>query len=132
MPPVWSSDFPLRFLGAIAWPARSRANLITRAAGKLGSLRELERPRSLGSGGRVGVAAVSGPADADRLDRGIAFLRKKGYEVVEAANLRARSGFLAGTDAQRAGGYRALLADRSVDAIVFARGGYGASRVLPH
>lgn len=27
MPPVWSSDFPPRFLGAIAWPARSRVNI---------------------------------------------------------------------------------------------------------
>ena len=26
MPPVWSSDFPLRFLGAITWPARSRGD----------------------------------------------------------------------------------------------------------
>src|SRR5215813_9107612 len=33
MPPVWSSDFPLRFPGAIAWPARSRGESTTRDAG---------------------------------------------------------------------------------------------------
>ena len=36
----------------------------------------------------------------------------------------------AGSDADRAEGYRALLRDPSVDAIFFARGGYGSSRVL--
>jgi muramoyltetrapeptide carboxypeptidase len=103
-----------------------------RDAGKLGSLRHLERPRSLRPGGRVGVAAVSGPVDEEKLDCGIASLRNKGYEVVEAENLRARTGFLAGSDGSRAAGYRALLADPSVEAIFFARGGYGASRTLPH
>lgn len=39
-------------------------------------------------------------------------------------------GFLAGSDDVRAAGYRRLLTDPSVDAIVFARGGYGASRIL--
>jgi len=29
MPPVWSSDFPPRSLGAIAWPARSRRHSIS-------------------------------------------------------------------------------------------------------
>jgi muramoyltetrapeptide carboxypeptidase len=90
------------------------------------------RPGRLTSGARIGVAAVSGLVDGEKLDLGIGFLRSKGYEVVEALNLRARSGFFAGSDAERAAGYRALLCDPSVDAIFFARGGYGASRVLRH
>jgi muramoyltetrapeptide carboxypeptidase len=51
---------------------------------------------------------------------------------VEAENVRRRDGFLAGSDSERATGYRALLRDPSVDAIFFARGGYGASRALGH
>jgi muramoyltetrapeptide carboxypeptidase len=90
------------------------------------------RPGRLTSGARIGVAAVSGPVQEERLDRGIGSLRSKGYEVVEASNLRARKAFLAGGDEERAAGYRALLCDPSVDAIFFARGGYGASRVLRH
>jgi muramoyltetrapeptide carboxypeptidase len=78
----------------------------------------------------VGVAAISGPLEEARLERGLDLLRSRGYRVVEASNLRRREGFLAGTDAERARGYRELLSDPSVDAIFFARGGYGASRIL--
>lgn len=91
---------------------------------------DLIKPPRLKRGDRIGVAAVSGPVDAERLNRGIAFLAAKGYDVVEASNLRSRSGFLAGTDRERAEAYLRLLGDDSVRAIFFARGGYGSSRVL--
>jgi muramoyltetrapeptide carboxypeptidase len=78
------------------------------------------------------VAAVSGPVDEGRLDHGLAFLRGRGYGIREASNLRFRRGFLAGTDAERAQGYRELARDPRVDAIFFARGGYGSSRILAH
>ncbi len=90
----------------------------------------LLRPPRLKAGGTIGVAAISGAVDPSRLDAGIARLRGRGYSVVEAANLRRTDGMFAGSDADRAEGYRALLRDPRVDAIFFARGGYGASRVL--
>ena len=93
---------------------------------------ELTRPRRLRSGATIGVAAVSGPVDPEKLERGIACLRASGYEVAEASNLHTGRGFLAGSDRERAAGYRALLCDPSVEAIFFARGGYGASRILRH
>ncbi len=88
------------------------------------------KPRRLAPNATIGVAALSGPVDLDSLDRGLSALRAKGYRIAEAANLRSRLGFLAGSDAARAAGYRSLLTDPSIDAIFFARGGYGASRVL--
>ncbi len=88
------------------------------------------KPPALKPGATIGIAALSGPVEADRLERGISHLRKKGYRIVEAANLRKRSGFLAGSDEERASGYRELLRDPVVDAIFFARGGYGSSRTL--
>lgn len=88
------------------------------------------KPPRLRPGATIGVANVSGPVDVTRLERGLASLRSRGYRVVEAANLRRGEGFLAGDDAERAAGYRELLRDPGVDAIFFARGGYGASRVL--
>ncbi len=90
------------------------------------------RPPRLQPGATIGVAAISGPVDEDRLRRGVASIERRGYRVVLASNARSRSGFLAGADEERAAGYRELLARRDVDAIVFARGGYGASRVLRH
>lgn len=78
------------------------------------------------------MAAVSGPVEAGKLERGIACLKRKGYRIAEAENLRESHGFLAGSDVERAAGYRRLLTDPSVEAIFFARGGYGASRILRH
>jgi len=68
--------------------------------------------------------------DEARLERGLDALRSKGYLVAEAANLRRRDGFFAGSDDERAAAYRELLRDPAVDAIFFARGGYGASHIL--
>jgi muramoyltetrapeptide carboxypeptidase len=68
--------------------------------------------------------------DPARLDAGVRALEQRGYRVVLAANARARRGFLAGSDTERAEGYRGLIRDPAVDAIFFARGGYGASRIL--
>ena len=92
---------------------------------------DLIKPPALRPGVAIGVAAISGPVEESRLEAGLAKVRARGYRVVEASNLRRRAGFLAGTDEERAAGYRELLRDRSVDAIVFARGGYGAMRVVP-
>jgi muramoyltetrapeptide carboxypeptidase len=91
---------------------------------------ELIKPPRLTAGATIGIAAISGPVDESRLALGVDRLRRKGYRVLEAENLRRRRGFLAGTDQERAAGYRALLSDPDVDAIFFARGGYGSSRVL--
>jgi muramoyltetrapeptide carboxypeptidase len=88
-------------------------------------------PPALKPGGTIGVAALSGRVDPARLDRGLAYLRSRGYRVVEAANLRHAHGDFAGTDGERAAGYRALIENSPVDAIFFARGGWGAARVLP-
>jgi muramoyltetrapeptide carboxypeptidase len=88
------------------------------------------RPPRLRRGATIGIAAVSGPVDEDRLRRGVAELERRGYRVRLASNALARRSFLAGSDDERARGYRELLADPDVEAIFFARGGYGASRVL--
>ncbi|MDQ5857777.1 MAG: LD-carboxypeptidase, partial [Acidobacteriota bacterium] len=90
------------------------------------------RPPRLQRGATIGVAAVSGPVDESRLSAGVAALERKGYRVVLASNVLARTGFLAGSDRERADGYRELLRNPDVDAIFFARGGYGSVRILPH
>jgi muramoyltetrapeptide carboxypeptidase len=95
-------------------------------------MRDFVRPPRLRPGATLGIAAISGPVDEDRLRRGVAGLERRGYRVVPARNVGSRRGFLAGSDEERAVGYRELLARPDVDAIVFARGGYGASRILRH
>lgn len=88
-------------------------------------------PPAVASGDRVGVAALSGPVDPGRLERGLAALARLGFEPVPAANLRSRQGLFAGADDERLAAFHALAGDPSVKAIVFARGGHGVLRLLP-
>ncbi len=82
-------------------------------------------------GARVGVAALSGPVDPQRLDVGLDALRALGFEPVVAANVGRRCGLFAGDDAARLDGFHSLADDPTIEAIVFARGGHGVLRLLP-
>jgi muramoyltetrapeptide carboxypeptidase len=77
------------------------------------------------------VAALSGPVDPERLDRGLAALRRLGFEPVLADNVLSRQGLFAGGDAERLAAFHRLAADPTLRAIFFSRGGYGLMRVLP-
>jgi muramoyltetrapeptide carboxypeptidase len=85
--------------------------------------------RGLRPGGHLRVIAPSGPFDRAYFDRGIARLRER-YVVSFDEHIFDREGFLAGSDARRADELHAALSDASVDAIVCARGGHGATRIL--
>ncbi|HEU5179276.1 MAG TPA: LD-carboxypeptidase [Candidatus Polarisedimenticolia bacterium] len=87
-------------------------------------------PPPLKPGARLGVVAPAGPIRAAQLRAGLAYLKERGYRVVEGSHLRDRRGYLAGTDAGRAADLNRAMADRSLDAVVFARGGYGSARFL--
>ncbi len=88
-------------------------------------------PPAVHPGDRVGVAALSGPVDPERLEAGLQAVAEMGYEPVEAVNLRTRLGLFAGSDDERLEGFHRLAADPSVRAIIFARGGHGVLRLLP-
>lgn len=79
------------------------------------------------------MAALSGPVQPERLEAGVAALRRLGFEPVLADNLRSlsRHGLFAGDDAERLAAFHRLAADRDLPAILFARGGSGLLRVLP-
>jgi muramoyltetrapeptide carboxypeptidase len=87
-------------------------------------------PPPLAPGGTIGVVAPAGPIRPRALREGLAYLRDRGYRVVEGRNLRRRHHFLAGTDDERADDLNRAIADSRLDAIIFARGGYGCARIL--
>jgi muramoyltetrapeptide carboxypeptidase len=88
-------------------------------------------PPPAGPGDRVGVAALSGPVDPERLERGLEALRGLGFEPVLADNAASREGLFAGGDAARLAAFHRLAADTDLPAILFTRGGHGVLRVLP-
>jgi muramoyltetrapeptide carboxypeptidase len=69
--------------------------------------------------------------DTALLETGREFLSRLGYRVKHGACLGLRTGYLAGSDGERRAEINEFLMDPEVKAVFFARGGYGAMRVLP-
>jgi len=91
----------------------------------------LIRPRALPPSANIAVLAASGPSDRARIEQGAAAIERRGHRVVLAGNLDARfHGYLAGSDDERAEELNRFLRDPQFDAFFFARGGYGAMRIL--
>ncbi|MGW1744422.1 S66 peptidase family protein [Streptomyces sp. NPDC002092] len=91
------------------------------------------RPSRLASGARVAVVAPSGPVPEERVQAGLDLLRGWDLDPVVAPHVLDRHGefdYLAGTDADRAADLQAAWCDPSVDAVLCARGGYGAQRMV--
>ncbi len=85
--------------------------------------------RPLAPGDAIAVVAPSSPFPHDELWRGLAWLRAR-YRVRLRADALARDGYLAGSDERRAEELASALLDDDIKAVVAARGGYGALRVL--
>ncbi|MHA6765045.1 S66 peptidase family protein [Streptacidiphilus sp. PAMC 29251] len=93
----------------------------------------LIRPPRLRAGDRVAVVAPSGPVRPDRLERGVELLRSWGLRVEVLPHVLAghpELSYLAATDQQRAADLQRAWLDPDVAAVVCARGGYGAQRVV--
>jgi muramoyltetrapeptide carboxypeptidase len=88
------------------------------------------RPAPLHAGSFVRVVAPSSPFDGARFDRGLALLQTR-YRAHLADALFEHAGYLAGTDQVRLQGLLDALADPHAHAIIAARGGFGATRLLP-
>lgn len=86
--------------------------------------------RPLGPGAHIALVAPSSPFDTDGFERGVEKLRRR-YEVSYSAEIFERKGYLAGSDEHRLRALQAALANPRVDAIIAARGGYGATRIAP-
>jgi muramoyltetrapeptide carboxypeptidase len=87
----------------------------------------------LRTGDLIGVVSPASPIDdPTRLEQGIRYLESCGYRAMTGTHVGQRSGYLAGTDEERAGDLHAMFADRRVKAIMCIRGGYGTPRLLAH
>jgi muramoyltetrapeptide carboxypeptidase len=88
-------------------------------------------PARLRPGDLIGVIAPASPMDdCTRVERGVRYLESCGYRTITGKHAGKRSGYLAGTDEERAEDIGAMFADRRVNAIICIRGGYGTPRLL--
>ncbi|MFA6955862.1 MAG: LD-carboxypeptidase [Thermoanaerobaculia bacterium] len=91
----------------------------------------LRLPRALLPGGTIAVLAIASPSAKERIEPAAAALRARGFDVRIASNSYVRvRGYLAGDDAVRLDSLNSALRDDDIDAIFFARGGYGTMKLL--
>ncbi len=80
----------------------------------------------------IGIISISGPVDQQLLLDGLRKVHYMGFDSLTGPNIFKKKGYLAGTDSERVSDLNKALADPHIHAIIFARGGYGAMRILDH
>ncbi|MGE0199710.1 MAG: LD-carboxypeptidase [Candidatus Melainabacteria bacterium] len=94
----------------------------------------LLKPGALKPGAVIAVVSASAPTpQADEaFERGRLLLEDQGFQVRLMPHAADAWAYLAGSDVDRLSDLHAAFADPGVDAVLCARGGYGAMRLLPH
>jgi muramoyltetrapeptide carboxypeptidase len=91
----------------------------------------LVKPKRLREGDVVGLIAPGGVLDPAGVERRVKNLESLGFKVRVGKHLLAARGGYAGSAGQRVGDLHAMFRDREVAAIWAARGGSGATALLP-
>ncbi len=87
-------------------------------------------PSYLSPGDTIGVMCPSGFMPEEKYSTCIKVLKEWGYYVKEGNTLRSQYNYFSGTDEQRLNDLQQMLDDEDVKAILFARGGYGLTRII--
>ncbi|MFZ5825069.1 MAG: S66 peptidase family protein [Bacillota bacterium] len=90
----------------------------------------LTKPRPVSYGGLIGIISPSSPVDREALEAGLARLHAFGYRTLVGDHVLDQRGYLAGDDEARATDFNRIWANPEVEAVLCARGGYGAMRIL--
>src|SRR5438045_3020843 len=93
----------------------------------------LRPPRALPPSPHLAVLALSSPSELPRITEAVAKLEARGVRVTLAPNIGSHgssAGYLAGDDEERLSVANAFFRSDDYDGFLFARGGYGAMRIL--
>ena len=88
------------------------------------------QPSHLKQGDTIGIVCPSGYIPLEKVQICIQTLEKWGYQVRLGKTVGAKKDSFSGTDTERAADLQFMLDDPTVKAILCARGGYGASRII--
>jgi muramoyltetrapeptide carboxypeptidase len=90
-------------------------------------------PRAVRPGDRIALVAPASAFAREEFERGVAELRRLGYDPVWDESVFARDGgYLAGATETRAAAFLRAWDDPGVSALIAVRGGYGSVHLLPH
>ena len=87
--------------------------------------------KRLCKGDCIGVCSTSSPTNADDIARLTAYFETWGFQVKVAPHTLLDQGYMAGSARERTEDFNALVADKSVNAIMTANGGTGAIQIIP-
>ena len=87
--------------------------------------------RRIKPGDTIGIVAPAGPFDRQTFFRGVRIIEDLGFKIFIPPGIFEKNRYLAGSDKHRVQFVNQLFADKSIDAIICARGGYGSMRILP-
>lgn len=90
------------------------------------------RPQILRRGDTIGVVTLGSPLDSEIINERVATLKDMGFQVVLGKHAYQYSGIAAGTNEQRASDLMSMFTNKSVRAILPARGGTGVGGILPY
>lgn len=93
----------------------------------------MQIPKPLHEGARVAVIAPASPIPEEKqgdLEASERVLKEWGLNPVIYPSSRARYGYLAGSDEQRAADVMVAFLDDAIEGIICVRGGYGVQRIL--
>ena len=91
----------------------------------------MKKPPFLKPGDTIGICCPAGYMPSEKVETCINTLKKWGYKVKKGKTVGGKSStYFSGTDAERLNDLQILLDDKNVNAILFARGGYGTTRIL--
>ena len=89
------------------------------------------KPKPLKENCTIGIVSPSYWLDEKNLNKTAKFFQDIGYNIDIGSSNNLKWGPFAGTPQKRADDLHRMFADPDIDAIMCARGGYGANRVLP-
>jgi len=87
-------------------------------------------PPYLKKGDVIGITCPSGYLPADDVKAAVKKMEDWGFRIVLGKTVGLKDFTLAGTDEERAADLQQMIDDKSVNAIMLGRGGYGAIRVI--
>ena len=87
-------------------------------------------PKKLRIGDKIGIISTARKITLEELSPAIKMLKSWGLKVVLGANLFSEDNQFSGTIQQRSADLQSMIDDRSIKAILCARGGYGTVQII--
>ncbi|MBQ8459116.1 LD-carboxypeptidase [bacterium] len=90
----------------------------------------LIKPKNLKYGDTIAIIAPSGDVESKKIENAKHYFENRGFNIKFGKHIFKKFDYLAGNDIDRLEDLHWAFSDKSIDAIICARGGYGAIRLL--